>query len=427
MKNKQLISALAAAALTLPGVALATNGYFSAGFGPKDDGMAGAGVALPQTAMAAATNPAGMVFVGTRIDLGAAIFNPVRGYENPGPSGSFPMGAAGSDPNAKVYSDKNYFLIPHFAANYMLNSRNSVGVAVYGNGGMNTTYHADSTYSSLGTYNKGNAGVDMMQLFVNLNAAHRFGARTAVGGSMLLVEQRFAARGLAQFSPFSSDKNYLTNKGYDFGYGVGWKFGVQTDVTHNLTVGASYQTRVDMSKFDKYRGLFAQHGGFDIPPTATIGLAWKVTPRSTIVFDVQKIWYSQIASVGNPMYNSVGGLNKLGSDNGAGFGWKDVTAYKLGYQWQSGPNWTWRVGYSHNNNPIPSADVLFNVIAPAVIKQHFTFGFTRKMPHNNELTVSAMYTGEARMSGDGGAFGNPDTKLFMHELKLEASWGWKFN
>ena len=46
----------------------ATNGYFAHGYGTKNKALAGAGVALPQDAMIAATNPAGMVWVGA--DLG---------------------------------------------------------------------------------------------------------------------------------------------------------------------------------------------------------------------------------------------------------------------------------------------------------------------------------------------------------------------
>lgn len=36
--------------------------------------MAGVGIALPQDAMAAATNPAGMAFVGDRLDVGVDWF-----------------------------------------------------------------------------------------------------------------------------------------------------------------------------------------------------------------------------------------------------------------------------------------------------------------------------------------------------------------
>jgi hypothetical protein len=51
--------------LVTPLLANATNGYFSHGYGAKSQGMAGVGIALPQDALAAATNPAGTALVGT--------------------------------------------------------------------------------------------------------------------------------------------------------------------------------------------------------------------------------------------------------------------------------------------------------------------------------------------------------------------------
>ena len=62
-------------------MALATNGYFSHGYGVKSMGMAGVGIALPQDGLAAATNPAGTAFVGDRLDLGLTWFRPSRGAE----------------------------------------------------------------------------------------------------------------------------------------------------------------------------------------------------------------------------------------------------------------------------------------------------------------------------------------------------------
>ena len=61
-------------------VAHATNGYFAYGYGTKNKGMAGAGVALPQDSLAAAVNPAGTLHVGDRVDAGASIFSPPREY-----------------------------------------------------------------------------------------------------------------------------------------------------------------------------------------------------------------------------------------------------------------------------------------------------------------------------------------------------------
>ncbi len=69
MKRNVVLALAVAAAVAAPG-AFATNGYFLHGYGIKAQGMAGAGVAYSQDALAAATNPAGMVMVGNRWDLG---------------------------------------------------------------------------------------------------------------------------------------------------------------------------------------------------------------------------------------------------------------------------------------------------------------------------------------------------------------------
>ena len=61
--------------------AFATNGYLAHGYGIKSRGMAGAGIALPQEALIAATNPAGIVFIGDRLEINASLFSPRRGYE----------------------------------------------------------------------------------------------------------------------------------------------------------------------------------------------------------------------------------------------------------------------------------------------------------------------------------------------------------
>jgi long-chain fatty acid transport protein len=72
MKNKYQLLPLAA--LLLSTQALATDGYFSHGYGVKSQGMGGVGIALPQDALAAATNPAGMGLIGDRIDFGVTWF-----------------------------------------------------------------------------------------------------------------------------------------------------------------------------------------------------------------------------------------------------------------------------------------------------------------------------------------------------------------
>jgi len=440
LKKSLLVAAIGS--LFVASAAHATNGYFAHGYGTKNKALAGGGAALPQDAMIAATNPAGMVWVGDRMDLGAAIFSPLREYT-----------VSGSPPNAgaptfdlqlgNVESDSNIFLVPHFARNWMMDSKNSLGVSVYGNGGMNTDYPLVPAVAAPpgtpgGTYYGGaSAGIDLAQLFINFSSAIKLNDNSSFGASMIFAYQRFKAEGLAAFGPFSSAPANLTDIGYDDATGFGAKFGWQGDVTPEMSLAISYQTKINMSKFDKYAGLFAEQGGFDIPASWTVGLAYDIASAGTATFDVQSIMFSDINAVGNGFLPNIFDPAGLGSSGGAGFGFEDIMIYKFGYQWPGNSDMTWRVGFSVNEQPIPNSEVLFNILAPAVIEQHLTGGFTKKMAANSELTFSVMYAPSASVTGDNPLSGSPgdgnvtaplDQKieLEMSQWEFEASWAWKY-
>jgi long-chain fatty acid transport protein len=434
--SKQLIACAVAAGLAAPMSAFATNGYFAHGYSAKSKALAGGGSALPQDAMTAADNPAGMVRVGERMDLGLSLFSPSdRGYKVTGtPSGAAPPAAIPLEPG-DFQSDNDFFLIPHFAYNWMLNADSSVGVTVYGNGGMNTEYNSSMyTFPSplpqgSGTFYAGTAGVNLEQLFTNVSYSRKINAQHSWGVSAILAYQRFEAKGLAAFGAFgfSSDPSNLSDNGTDTSTGFGAKIGWLGEVSPGLTLAASYQTKMSMSEFDKYKGLFAEQGDFDIPATWTVGLAWKLAPTGTLTFDVQGIQYSDVKSIGNPLLPNLA-TAQLGDSDGAGFGWEDIIIYKLGYQWETSPTWTWRVGASIGDNPIPSSEVMFNILAPGVMETHLTGGFTYNMGPNNEFTMAAMYAPESTVSGANPleAPGAEQIELYMSQWELTASWGWKF-
>ena len=173
MDMKKIVIALSI--FFIPVLANATNGYFAHGHGMKSRALAGAGVAFPQDAMAGATNPAGMAFVGNRFDVGAIIFKPDRDY-SAGSSLANGNGGAFTIGPAAVNSGDENFLIPSFGINYMITERDAIGLSVYGNGGLNTTYGsgtasfdptgmmgAGATFP--GTFGGGTAGVDLFQIF----------------------------------------------------------------------------------------------------------------------------------------------------------------------------------------------------------------------------------------------------------------------
>jgi long-chain fatty acid transport protein len=73
----------------------------------------------------------------------------------------------------------------------------------------------------------------------------------------------------------------------------------------------------------------------------------------------------------------------LGSTNGAGFGWRNTTVYKIGVT-RLNPV-TLRAGYVTLDQPIPQSQTFFNILAPGVVEDHITLGATWKMG-NGELT-----------------------------------------
>lgn len=398
--------------------ASATDGYFAHGYGVKSQGMGGVGIALPQDALAAATNPAGMGLIGDRVDFGLTWFRPVRESQLVNTAG----GSKAFDGTYSANDSENFF-IPEFGYNRQLNSDVTLGVSVYGNGGMNTDYkNGIPLFGS-----SGRAGVDLVQLFIAPTATWKLTASQTVGASLNIAYQRFEATGLQGFAGMSTSPTNLTNRGHDNSYGAGLHLGWIGQINEAVTLGATYQSRTYMSKFNKYKGLFAEQGDFDIPSTYGVGIAVKATPAITLAADVQRINYSEVASVGNASLPNL--ANGLGADNGAGFGWHDVTTVKLGASYAYSDNLTLRAGYNHADQPIRSSDTFFNILAPGVIKDHLTLGSTWVLPNKAELSLAYVHAFENSVNGvnsiPNAPLGGGNANLKMYQDSLGIAYGWK--
>jgi len=423
--KRNLVLVLAVAAAVATPAAFATNGYFQHGYGVKAQGMGGAGVAFPQDSMAAATNPAGMAMVGAHMDFGLMYFSPDR---------ETTLTSPGSAAGKYSANETAYFMIPEFGWNTMLDKKMSVGLTVFGNGGMNTSYNRNIPMFSSITQDR--AGVDLMQLFIAPNVAYKLTNSHSVGASLILAYQRFRADGLDNFNNVnqSSGVGSVTNNGYDSSTGVGVRLGWTGQLTPEVTLGATYQPKIDMTKFDKYKGLFAEKGDFDIPSNYAIGIAVKVMPKMTVALDYEEIKYSDSKSVSNPLgpVSAFGVLqNTLGTSNGAGFGWQDITVYKLGLAYQHSTSTTLRFGWNHSDQPIPASQTFFNILAPGVVTDHLTLGGTWKL--GKEAEVSAMHTRaiSEELKGSGSiptAFQGftKEANLKMQQNSFSLGFGWGF-
>lgn len=417
-----------AIALLVPELASATNGYFAHGYGVRSRAMAGAGVALPLDAVAAAVNPANMAYAGNRLDLELELFNPHRKYAVQGQPvmapGAFPL-----NPGA-VGSDSEYFPVPTLGWSRQLTADQVIGLTVFGNGGMNTDYPGFSTQTcppgGQGTFCGGRTGVDLMQLFISPSYAKSFAeGRFSLGIAPIFAAQSFKGRGFGAFAQFSSDPQHVSNTNRDFSYGAGVRIGGLVKLLPNLRLGASYKSRVFMSPFSDYAGLFAEQGDFDIPESFNVGLSWDVTNSLTTAFDVEQINYSAVKSVGNPLLPNLM-TAQLGGNEGAGFGWRDMTVYKFGVQWQQNPQWTWRGGVSYGQQPIPNSQVLFNIAAPGVQEWHLTTGFTHTLANHDELSFALMYSPSQQVKGSNPLNPGQSIELEMYQLSFQLAWSRRF-
>ena len=404
------------AAVTAWTSASATNGYFNHGYGTISQGMAGTGTAWSQSSIAVATNPAGMAFVGHRVDVDMEWFSPRREYEVTGGTSTPPPGTFYLQPG-KVQSDSEHFGIPTFGYNRELGSNQTLGITFYANGGMNTDYRQNTFYA-------GHAGVNLEQLFISPSWTFRFSERQAVGVAPVIAMQRFEAKGLAAFAPFSADAAALSNRNKNYSWGYGIHLGWQGEVLPGLRAGVSWRSRIYMSKFNRYRGLFAGQGGFDIPMMVNAGLAWQFNGNQHLLLDVQHVWYSQVKSVGAPMLPNLA-LSQLGNNDGAGFGWRDMTTLKLGWQWDQSSKQSWRAGISYGRQPIPQKEVLFNILAPGVQEWHFTGGFTHRFD-SVQLSGMVFYSPTKSVSGENPLGPGQRITLRMHQLGAALSLGWTY-
>ena len=115
----------------------------------------------------------------------------------------------------------------------------------------------------------------------------------------------------------------------------------------------------------------------------------------------------------------------LGADDGLGFGWKNQDVYKFGVRYKYSPDLTLRAGYSHGSQVVPGEQALFNVLAPAVVRDHFTFGLSKRLTSDNEVHLSVMYAPEEKVHGQNPNTGPQTGNIYMSQWDIELGWVFK--
>lgn len=369
----------------------ATDGYYRNGYGIKYSALSGSGVAVSLSSLGAITNPASISNLNSGFELNISYFSPQRYYNVSGNPSGFP-GTFGLMPG-KIESEQTAFYFPTLGGNYKISDKFAIALSIYGNGGMNTDYPT----MTFGDLSSPATGVNLEQMFGNLSFAYEFAENHSFGVSGIFGWQRFAAKGLASFSFFSNDPANLTGNTFSTATGFGFKVGYQGEFAKGFRFGAAYQSKIFMNEFERYAGLFAQAGDFDVPASWQAGFAF-MPGNWTFLVDVKQILYTGIKSVANPLLPNLM-MAPLGSEEGPGFGWKDIFIVKYGMIYSGFCGWDLMAGFSIGQNPVKDTEVLFNILAPAVIENHITLGVTKKIAKNHDISLAFMYALENSVKG----------------------------
>lgn len=429
---KTLCKLLAVSAITaslgIPVSSYATNGIFLMGYGAKSRGMGGASIAMAKDAVDAAINPAAAAYTGNRADAGVMLFNPQA------------RGACCNSPGGEV-SSAGFFVIPNLAGTMQYNKKINLGFSFMGYGGGGTDYHFNLYDSTNPGYP---LGMDYSLAVMSPSAAYKINDTQSVGVGLLIGIQRFRAFGMAPFHAFSKDPNYMDHNAYDWSFGGGLRLGWQGHfMDDSLKLGAVYQTKMKMSKFKKYRGLFPNAGEMDVPGNVALGIAYKLMDKLTIAFDWQRTFYEDVPAIGNrtlPITTKTGSPNQLGGSSGPGFGWKNQDIFKLGAEYGFNKKWIFRAGVNYGKSQIRNdggGEFEINIIAPAVIQWNLTAGGTYNLDKKQEISFAYLYAPKSLQRGvippadpnnPSGAlhFQDETIELEMREYAVDISYGYKF-
>lgn len=420
MRKLSLLLALAGA--MAPG-AQATNGYLAPGIGLKAKGMAGAGLALPEDALAAALNPAGLLEVGDRLDVGAEWSRLDHGASISGNASPSPFNG---DYSGRVPARA----VAEFGISRALAPGLAAGFAAYGNRFASRYEPSPFTtglLGSLGGHLSGPSGASIEQRFAAGTVAYRPAPGHSVGASVIHARQRFAAEGLDPYRALSGEPASLGGAGPASGGGWGVRLGWSGQLREDLTVAATWASRI-RTRLDAYRGIFPD-GRLDIPESFGLGVALRPAPGLALAADWQRIRFSQ----------AVGGASdcllalRCTFGAGAGFGWRDMNVMRLGGSYEAGGGLTVRAGASVGRAPIAENQTLLNIVLPAVTEKHLSVGATWQIDHRGEVSIA--YTrgfgntmaGASSISGPlGQALGGGEANLRARSDAFAAGVGIRF-
>ncbi|WP_175972094.1 OmpP1/FadL family transporter [Burkholderia sp. BCC0322] len=394
MERRKVISLVLALSVGVVNVCVASTGIYTTGYGTREQGMGGVGVAAGESALAPAGNPAGIAFSGDRLEIGGGLFV-IHG---------------GAQENGTTYSAQTGITpMPEFGYVKSLSQSLVFGVASWAAGA------AMSYRTPYGPFpQNSNTSSEAILMHVAPTVAYRFGAEMnhALALSLVGALSTVNVKGV-------ETQTGLPNQGRNWTPGYGFKIGWMSQITSQISMGAFYASKIRYTPWYKYDHILADGGRFEEPVQYGVGIAFRPTPKWLIGFDWIRFNYGGTHMLGNPIDFS----EPLGAVNGSGFGLTNVNAYRVGVQYDVTDKLTLRGGFEITNQPVTPANTAFTFLAPVTPNRTYTVGATYCVSKQSELSFAYSVSPRVQINGTGlsagtNSFGQNNSVAFAYTKKF---------
>jgi long-chain fatty acid transport protein len=395
MKRKVCSLILAAALAAVP--ATAGNGHFLHGVGAVNDAMGGAGVALPNDTLGALNlNPALLT------ELDGSGFEFSAEYAKAGNAVTSQVGPF----SGRTAESGRTPLIPAFGfTRHPKDSTFAYGVGFLGLAGFGVDYPQDPHNPLLSPQPQGFGRVyaNYQFLKVPIVGALRLSPEWSVGAAFVTGRSSLTADPAGFAAPDCGPNGcFYPRVNTDSAFGYGGQIGVHFRPSHTWAFGASYTTEQRFQSFEWNSAAAnpalpnfgtARRISFrlDNPANVIAGIAFTPTPELKLAADFKWIDYGSA--------RGFSGFGLAPDGHALGLGWRSITVFDVGAQYQATPRVTLRAGYNHAENAIPDKSSFFNVASPAIWGNHVAGGVGVRVDSALTLNLTYYYALKTRITG----------------------------
>ena len=242
-------------------------------------------------------------------------------------------------------------------------------------------------------------------------------------GGVVFAYQQFATRGLGAGWGGDAVWNSQTPFAYSgSSYGTGVRLGLEQSLSDRVVLRSDYQSRIDMTALQNYRGLYSRPGDFDLPAVATVGVSFDSGATSELSFAASRVMYSDIPAFTSPSL-PVRFLALLGDSGSPLFNWRDLTVMSLDWTWSPASASTLGLHYTTRQQPEPESQALRDALSDDYSSGNLGVSFTRDFEHVGSLRLAASYAPAQYFLGSS-SFSNRNAS--GDQVEVEAVWSLAF-